>query len=82
MSRSVEIIGDVGPAIPFERCLREMSLAMFDEVPRHDVFLSSAFNTFMCERARIIALDPKRIWAAEIERPDLDTRKGVPPFFW
>ena len=49
-------------------------------LPSQDVFLSSAFMKFMDERAKIVALDKSRIWAVEIQRPDLDTRKDVPPF--
>ena len=46
-----------------------------------DIFLSSAFGQFMDARERIRGLAPERIWAVEYERKELDTRKGVPPFF-
>lgn len=45
-----------------------------------DIFLSSAFHQFMDIRESIRLLAPDRIWAVEVERPDLDTRKGVPRF--
>jgi hypothetical protein len=32
-------------------------------------------------RERIRALDPKRVWAVEVDRTDLDQRKGASPFF-
>jgi hypothetical protein len=50
------------------------------DLPIPDVFLSSAFMKFMDERAKIVAIDKSRVLAVEIERPDLDTRKGVPQF--
>jgi tetratricopeptide (TPR) repeat protein len=46
-----------------------------------DVFLSSAFRQFMDVRERIRALDPTRVWAVEVDRTDLDQRKGASPFF-
>jgi len=45
-----------------------------------DIFLSSVFLNFKDIREEICSLDKRRIWAVEIERPELDTRKGVPHF--
>lgn len=45
-----------------------------------DVFLSSAFREFMDVREKIRNLDKNRIWTVEEEKPDLDSRKGVPTF--
>lgn len=58
-----------------------MMTASLPRAHEPDVFLSSTFRNFMEFREEIRALDTARIWAVEKERPDLDTRKGVPAFY-
>ena len=49
--------------------------------PTYDVFLSSAFQTFMDIRQRVIDDNPGRVWAAEkTHNPDFDQSKGALPF--